>query len=593
MKIRHLKCILAMIVMANGTQVLAQDWNQKSRFVGDNRIEHMNFGSAVAMSEYYMAGVSQNNAAVYIYRTDTKGDSWQFTQKIPLSSSNAIAYATNEDKIAISDSTMVIGDPYSDSLSNNFGAVRIYQLGSDSTWSLSQFLTYPTLRSNLLFGRSIDLHNKQLIVSSRAGVFIYEKSTSGTWALTSRLSPYTGFISESFQALLAESGYSTVIRNLSGIGNNSDGFGTDVAIFNDIAVVGAPKSDNIWKPLSMLGVADGDNGAAYIFKKNANGDWIQTQKIISSTFPSAYAKFGSSIELNEGHLVISAPNDSATITPGSSVSGAVFTYKMKSSGLWEEAQKIKVAGASSFGHGISIYHDRLAIGCRRGSSNNSNSTIGGRIFMYQLNNSSVWEQTHEFFPATAIYENFGKGLGLWKNRLAVGSSYEGLDENYQNYTSIAGAIYAFKQECSLSDTSYLNNSVSNNTTYQFADGTSIEISGDTSHTSTLSEASEYGCDSVVIENVYIGSARMAQKAEAFVLNYFPNPVQDYLTIRLSSSEEKVKVLIRSISGAILKQMDYTSTTEMRLDVSYLQSGMYLIEVNRNENAPSQFIISKH
>ena len=78
-------------------------------------------------------------------------------------------------------------------------------------------------------------------------------------------------------------------------GTEADGFGTSVAVSGNIAVVGAPLAD-------ALGV---DSGAAYVFRRRANGTWREVAKLTPSD-GLANRVFGTSVSISGGTAIIGA-----------------------------------------------------------------------------------------------------------------------------------------------------------------------------------------------------------------------------------------------------------------------------------------------
>ena len=80
-----------------------------------------------------------------------------------------------------------------------------------------------------------------------------------------------------------------------------DRLGFSVAVSGDVAVVGAERA-NV--------AAATDAGAAYVFRFDG-AVWVQEQKLIASD-GAAGARFGSSVNVDSGAIVVGAPFDDAT-----------------------------------------------------------------------------------------------------------------------------------------------------------------------------------------------------------------------------------------------------------------------------------------
>lgn len=131
-----------------------------------------------------------------------------------------------------------------------------------------------------------------------------------------------------------------------------------VSVFGDIAVVGAPNN-------ALPGYIQ--TGAAYIYRKNSNCDWIQVQKI-TATVPESGDHFGWAVAIYNGIIVVGAPGEDHDEfdNPSSYLLGSGSAYIFKNiSGTWVQTQKI-VAGNrtfnGAFGYDVDITRRRLIVG---------------------------------------------------------------------------------------------------------------------------------------------------------------------------------------------------------------------------------------
>jgi cysteine-rich repeat protein len=80
-----------------------------------------------------------------------------------------------------------------------------------------------------------------------------------------------------------------------------DGFGTSVAIRGRYLVVGAPYRENNQGLRSY--------GAAYVFRQNAGGVFVQTQELVGSDRPTGSGLFGRSVSISGDKIVVGSPLD--------------------------------------------------------------------------------------------------------------------------------------------------------------------------------------------------------------------------------------------------------------------------------------------
>ncbi|MDO8952784.1 MAG: T9SS type A sorting domain-containing protein, partial [Draconibacterium sp.] len=69
-------------------------------------------------------------------------------------------------------------------------------------------------------------------------------------------------------------------------------------------------------------------------------------------------------------------------------------------------------------------------------------------------------------------------------------------------------------------------------------------------------------------------------------NIYPNPATNVVTIETKLTIEKQKVSIYSTSGQMVKQKEVTESGMVRIDISDLRKGFYLVEI-KNENGEAQ------
>ncbi len=150
---------------------------------------------------------------------------------------------------------------------------------SASLWSQDQKLLPGNVGTDSHFGISIDLSGDQLIVGADmddnnvgqnvGGAFVYEGGGATPWVLDVELTP--------------------------GDGANGDGFGADVAIRDDVAVVGS---------VNDITVRGSETGSTYVFERRQSS-WRQAQKILA-TDGGGSDQFGYRIALEGNDLFVGA-----------------------------------------------------------------------------------------------------------------------------------------------------------------------------------------------------------------------------------------------------------------------------------------------
>jgi len=140
-------------------------------------------------------------------------------------------------------------------------------------------------------------------------------------------------------------------------------FGYDVDIYQDLIVVGSRKNnDNSPEP-----------GAAYIFRNN-NNSWKQ-ESIIKANDSSEFDFFGSSVSIFGNYILVGSVNSN-----NKAGAAYVFTINMDQ---WNQIKKLNASQPSlnsKYGASVAIYNDDIAIGAYMENDE------AGSVYLYNLNN---------------------------------------------------------------------------------------------------------------------------------------------------------------------------------------------------------------
>lgn len=151
------------------------------------------------------------------------------------------------------------------------------------------------------------------------------------------------------------------------IANNSEGFGSSVALSNDFLFVGA--------------VANNGRGCVYVYEKQG-GQWIFFQKL---TDPSGNFLdfFGLSMEMNGGDLFVHAFADEPDGYPSNFDCGSVSVFQFDGN-LWNFTQKLIDPEYNRIGQAMKNEGDLLILDSYLSAPNQN-------VFMYYRKVDSVWE----------------------------------------------------------------------------------------------------------------------------------------------------------------------------------------------------------
>ncbi len=204
------------------------------------------------------------------------------------------------------------------------------------------------------------------------------------------------------------------------------GLGLSVAVFGDVAVIGAPASDDACPDDSTC-----NSGAAYVFRFDPKtATWSEQQKLLASDAASQ-DRFGSSVSISGESVLIGATQNGAP-GPGSAY---VFQFDLKSS-QWIEEQKLLASdaqGGDQFGRAVAIDGERAVIGAWLHDDMGSSS---GAAYVFGFDaESSTWIEQQKLLPeANAWTQFFGWSVAIDGDKAIAGA----FGEDQQR-----GAAYVF------------------------------------------------------------------------------------------------------------------------------------------------------
>lgn len=220
-----------------------------------------------------------------------------------------------------------------------------------------------------------------------------------------------------------------------------DRFGFSVAIFGERAVVGATNKS--------IGGNQGQ-GAAYIFERQTNGQWIEVAKL---TYPTGEAldNFGNAVALNEDKVVVG----SAYADPdGNRDAGRAHVFEQDTSGTWVQTAVMEAADKSqgdTFGSAVAVDSNWVAVGAWLAKNNmpSTNDDDAGAVYLFQKDTTTgQWSQQQKVTPDSMDWitgDLFGGTLALKGGTLVVGADGDDVDENLQNLVLGAGSVHIFEK----------------------------------------------------------------------------------------------------------------------------------------------------
>ncbi len=316
----------------------SDQWVQVAKIFGDSIGNFDSFGVSAAIDGDLVAvgatsddDLANSSGAVYVFERDAGGAN-QWGQIAKLSASDGSANQSFGSAIDISGDRMVIGAFFASSVTENFGAVYLFER-EDGQWVQKAKLTPENPDPLDNFGEAVAISGEIAVVGAAAGdvvsgianrapgiAYVFERNAggSGNWGQTARLS----------------------------VGEEPDSFGAAVGLSGDLLAAGAP-GHNIGR------------GAVYIFERNAQGQWVQIARVVSNEVAEGDA-FGNGVAISGNAFVAGAVG--STVNNFLSA-GAAYVFERKDGEQWSQIAKLQLENPlerQGFGRRVSMSGGKVA-----------------------------------------------------------------------------------------------------------------------------------------------------------------------------------------------------------------------------------------
>lgn len=405
-------------------------WMQVQKIVASDRSSNDHFGTSVSISgDYAIVGAPEHVAgAVYVFKRDGTGN-WAETQKVEAND------ATNNDlfgfSVSISGDNFIVG-AYNEEESE-FGGANLYEAGSayifsnsGGVWTQTKKLVASDRAEDDWFGFSVAIDGDYAIVGVHreeedvagsnnlqwaGSAYIFEKA-SGAWAQTQKIVALDRAEDDEFGYVVSISGNYALIgarseeedeNNMNNISSSGsayiferatsgnwsqvqkvvpsdralgDVFGHSVSISNNKAIVGAYKEDEDASGNNTLT----NSGSAYVFEKDINDNWVETQKLVASD-REGQDSFATTVAISDSFVIVGAHQEDDDVQGNNGLNGAGSAYIFESSGSLSNPDYM-------------LLSDKIKIHPNPASS---------KLFIEQLKNKSEYK----IFDATGKQISFG------------------------------------------------------------------------------------------------------------------------------------------------------------------------------------------
>lgn len=426
----------------------SQPYTQVNKIVASDRINNVEYGRAVAISNNYAivgAQLEDNDAegknpkqdagAAYIYERGTDGK-WKQVQKIV--AADRMPGANFGWSVGISGNTIVVGaiyerfDATGRNESTSEGAAYVFERGSDGVWKQTQKLLSSNRDSGYdYFGCSVGIDGNIIVVGASG----HSRDS------TERQEGYVGDAGAVFVFEKKGNNWRRTYKLLASDREHGGAMGNSVAISGNRVIAGAWAQDFGMNGENRMEAA----GSAYIWEQIDDGKWTRGQKLIASD-RTPYDEFGYSVAIDGDNAVVGARR--VTLNPknedNDAYSGEAYIYSRNENGEWKEVKAIIPDDRKTgdyFGSSVGVSGNYAIVGSWRGDTKKPDI---GVIYIYWKNPAGKWIQSQKLSASDeGTYANFSLSVAIHKDHIISGAPMEWRDVAGKNEFSNAGAAYIF------------------------------------------------------------------------------------------------------------------------------------------------------
>jgi hypothetical protein len=351
--------------------------------------------------------------------------------------------------VALSGDRALISANFDDDQGDRSGSAYIFERQADGTWAETAKLTASDGAAMDNFGVAVALSGDYAVVGansvagSTGAVYIFERQADGTWPEVTKLAPAD-------VAPQGQFGFSVSVlgdRILVGVASDDTGLGSG----SGSAYVFERQADGTWLEMDKLTASDGtrfdnfgfavslsgnralvssygDNGgagSAYIFERQADGTWLEMDKLTASD-PAPSNFLGISASLSGNTALLGSSNDDDL----GSRSGSAYIFERQSDGTWLETHKLNASNGATldfFGFASSLSGDHALVGAY------GVGEFVGSAYLFERQTDGTWVEINELTASDQAEQNAqGFSVSLSGNRSLVGaySSADGTGAAY-------------------------------------------------------------------------------------------------------------------------------------------------------------------
>ncbi len=343
-------------------------WIEKQKLVASNGQEKDYFGRSVAISNNIALVGADNQStggksagAAYLFERDDRGN---WTEKQKLQASDKQAWVNFGYSVGINGNSLIVGAYGEDTGEKNAGAAYLFERDSSGSWIETQKLQASEAQAESQFGNSVAISDSFAIVGS------LKEDTGGSDAGAAYIFKVKDLpVPKSVNRIFEQEQKIKVSEP-----KNNDYFGTSVAVSKNIAIVGATTPPRMYHPVA---------GSAYILECDDDGTWTETQKLQASD-AKILDKFGTSVAISGSIAIIG--------TPAYGAENSAYIFERDDNGTWTESQKIQPSDTQasiSFGYSVAISGNIALVGALYEDTGASNA---GAAYIFERDTSGTWTE---------------------------------------------------------------------------------------------------------------------------------------------------------------------------------------------------------
>jgi hypothetical protein len=345
-----------------------------------------------------------NSGSAYIFESVPSGE-WQQIAKIK-PDDGAPGDEFSRGAVALDGDRLLIGALLDDDRGDRSGSAYVFERDANGIWFQTAKLLASDGDRDDSFGSAAALQGDTAFVGAEGrdgggAVYVF-RVTGGVWRETQRLTTSSTFR-----------------------------FGRVLAISSDVLVVGAPFETE----------EEPYQGAAHVFERDESGRWVHRARLLAAD-PHPGDQFGRSVAIDGGIIAVGSEHDHRRRNPGGA--GAAYVFERDQNGQWVQTAELlseEDRPLDSLGNTVAVDGERVLSGAPGADIQNLNDNAGAVYVFERAGPGGEWVQTGKFTGSRMRPgQQFGIALATHDGVALVGAPRD--DINGPD----SGAAYIFELE---------------------------------------------------------------------------------------------------------------------------------------------------